>query len=276
MNDQRNAGKDLLKNPVEWGRLLITTLDHDPLYVGLSKWDVKGSRLRRFLLAYWCCYSTGASWYISQQSGSRFWNMLRTAAENVQPSPLGDRWPRAHERRHWRGQKCVDSVDQLKARFKHPEDAIIRLESCRSLGEVNTTIGAWPQFGPWIAFKAADMLERVLAVPVAFPNELITLFKDPKEGAEMMSTLMDPNDDLGIGPQDVVSILLHAYEDMLAPGHRDSGRTCNIQEVETVLCKWKSGVKGHYYIGKDTDDHRRELRQWEAHDLLAAYPIPLA
>lgn len=258
---------ELINNPVEWGRKLILTNDHDPLYVGLTSWDVKGSRLRRFMLAYWCCYSVGASWYISQQSGSRFWDQLMVAATNLEPSPIGGRWPRAHERRHWRGQKCVDSVIALQERFKHPEEAVVSLENLRTLNQVEKSVGSWPQFGPWIAFKAADMLERVLGVPVGFSNDILTMYKDPKEGAEMAAEI------LGIAPQGVANLMSFAYQDIPAPGSTgDAARACNIQEVETVLCKWKSARKGHYFIGKDTRDHRAELTQWGAQDLLDAYP----
>lgn len=266
MKDKR-PGDDLLANPVEWGRQLILTNDHDPLYVGLTRWGVRGARLRRFMVAYWCCYSVGASWHISQHSGSRFWDTLETAAANMEPSPLGGRWPRAHERRHWRGQKCVESVWALRSRFRHPEEAVISLEAARSLGEVNRLMD-WPQFGPWIAFKAADMLERVLGAAVTFPEEVITLYKDPREGAEMA------REALGLATtQDVVTEMLDAYSGVIAPGFsQDSARLCNIQEVETVLCKWKSARKGNYWIGLDTRDHRAELEQWGAQDLLAAYP----
>ena len=258
----------LLNTPIEWGRKLILTNDHDPLYVGLTSWDVKGARLRRFMLAYWCCYSVGASWFISQQSGSRFWDMLEKAAANVEPSPLGGRWPRAHERRHWRGQKCVDSVTALMGRFKHPEEAVISLEGYRTLKQVEKAVADWPQFGPWIAFKIADMLERVLGCGVKFPEEIITLYKDPREGAEMAREVLGLAD-----TQAVVADMLDAYAGMVAPGFcRDSARLCNIQEVETVLCKWKSARKGHYFIGKDTRDHRAELTAWGAVDLLSAYP----
>lgn len=259
-------GENLLSDPIAWGRQLIETNDHDPLYVGLTNWDVRGSRVRRFMLAYWCCYSVGASWFISQQSGGRFWDLLRVAAVNEDPAPVGGRWPRAHERRHWRGQKCVDSVDWLRDRFKHPEEAVLSLEAARSLGEVEKLM-SWPQFGPWIAFKAADMLERVLGAPVAFPEEVITLYKDPKQGAEMAQEV------LGLpSTQQVVVDMLDAYGDLIAPGHLDSGRVCNIQEVETVLCKWKSARRGHYWLGLDTRDHRLQLEQWGAQDLLNAYP----
>jgi len=45
-------------DPLVWGRKLIETHDHDPLYTGLVKWNERegdGDRLRRFMVAYWCC-----------------------------------------------------------------------------------------------------------------------------------------------------------------------------------------------------------------------------
>lgn len=256
-----------IDNPARWGRRLIETNDHDPLYVGLTQWDVRGSRLRRFMLAYWCCYSVGASWWLSQHSGTRFWDYLAVAAANLTPSPIGGRWPRAHERRHWRGQKCIDSVSALQARFNHPEEAVVSLENLRTLNQIEKSVGAWPQFGPWIAFKAADMLERVLGVPVEFSNDIITMYKDPREGAEMAAPLLGFQT-----PQEASDHLLDALGSLPAPGAESRRRNVNVQEVETVLCKWKSARKGHYFIGKDTRDHRDELAKWGAQDLLAVYP----
>lgn len=259
---------ELLEDPADWGRRLIETEDHDPLYSALVKWNVSGARRRRFLLAYWCCYSVGASWWLSNHSGSRFWDALYTAAENVQPSPLGDRWPRAHERRHWRGQKCVDSVEVLRSCFKHPEEAVLSLEELASVNSsadaITGAVTGWPQFGPWIAFKVADMLERVLGTPIEFSSTIMDLYKDPKEGARMAGEVWD------MEPAEAVDHLLRSLGDMTAPGA--TPRPVGIQEVETVLCKWKSARRGHYELGKDTRDHRRELERWDAQDLLTAYP----
>lgn len=268
---------DLLDNPVEWGRQLILTNDHDPLYTALLNVGWERPRRRRFLIAYWSCYSVGAAWWISQHEGMDFWRWMHCAALNeIGPEKVGagpgDRWPRAHERRHWRGQKCVDSVLWLSKEFPNPEDAVKELEDLPrplNLRGVELAVTRWPQFGPWIAFKAADMLERVMYVPVEFPTSITTLYKDPRRGAEMMAPL------LGLEtPQQVTDYLLDAYKDMAAPPH--GSRFVNVQEVETVLCKWKSARGGHYALGMDTRDHRAQLTAWNAQDFLAAYPTPAA
>lgn len=270
-------GEQLLNDPVAWGRQLIQTQDHDPLYTGLWRAELKGTftrdRLRRYLIAYWSCYSVGASWWISQHEGLDFWRWLHTAAQNeIGPEKVGacdmERWPRAHERRHWRGQKCVDSVNALTKRFPRPEDAVLSLENLPgriNLRAVELEVTTWPQFGPWIAFKAADMLERVMGVPVEFPISITSMYRDPKKGAEMAGPLMGH-----LTPQGVTEHMLEAYRQIVAPPGGD--RYVNVQEVETVLCKWKSARNGHYWIGADTKSHREELERWGAHDFLAHYP----
>lgn len=258
-------GEDLLNDPIEWGRRLIETHDHDPLYTGLIRWNVSGARRRRFMLAYWCCYSVGASWWLSDYSGSRFWEWLAVAAENVQPAPIGGRWPRAHERRHWRGQKCMDSVSILAQRYRYPEEAVLDLEEEKTLATVQKKVTTWPQFGPWIAFKAADMIECVLGREVEFSRDVLTFYDDPRKGAEMAAELWAMT-----GPGEAVDHFLRSLGDMPAP--TKLARPVGIQEVETVLCKWKSARNGRYYLGLDTHDHRAELDRWGAQDLLDVYP----
>lgn len=256
-------GEDLLGDPVDWGRRLIETQDHDPLYTGLIRWNTSGARRRRFMLAYWCCYSVGASWWLSQHSGTRFWDALAKAAANIEPNPLGERWPRAHERRHWRGLKAITCVEYLQYNYKHPEEAVLQLETSSTFAGVVSKAQHWPQFGPWIAFKAADMLECVLGCEIDFPPDVL-MYDDPRRGAEMAGEVW------GCSRDGAVHHLLRSLGDMTAP--TKTPRPVGIQEVETVLCKWKSARGGRYWIGADTHDHRAELTKWGAQDLLAAYP----
>lgn len=283
-------GENLLDDPVAWGRELILTHDHDPLYTGLVRWNERegdGDRLRRFMVAYWCCYSVGASWFISQHEGDAFWDWLETAAHNINiPPPLlplgssdptpqpgcgtkpHHRWPRAHERRHWRGEKSWSAVEWLQDKYARPEDMVIELENLPgdiNLRAVELAVTAWPQFGPWIAFKAADMMERILGVPVAFPDAITTMYRDPRKGADMMGPLLG-----GRSAQDVTHHLLDSYEDLPAPPLGD--RSVNVQEVETVLCKWKSARNGKYHIGADSASHKAELELWGGQELFRCYP----
>src|SRR6185437_10528018 len=58
----------------------------------------------------------------------------------------------------------------------------------------------------------------------------------------------------------VVAHLARQFGDLLAPPWRD--RPVNIQEIETVLCKWKSHLHGRYPVGKDTSEVKHGLYAW--------------
>ena len=36
----------------------------------------------------------------------------------------------------------------------------------------------------------------------------------------------------------------------------------NVQEVETILCKWKSHMGGHYPLGNDLHEIREGMTPW--------------
>jgi hypothetical protein len=185
------------------------------------------------------------------------------AADNKEWEPcgyyhdLGDlfyRWPRGAERRHFRGKKCVNAIDWLRAyEPKKPEnliDALIGVIQPILLPEVMERVQKWELFGPWIAFKAADMIERVLGVTVLFPSDLTLIYKEPRAALDL----------LDVAPEDANIRLLNHFRKFPAPPLND--RVCNIQECETVLCKWKSSVGGHYHIGKDIHEVRNGLKGW--------------
>jgi hypothetical protein len=112
-----------------------------------------------------------------------------------------------------------------------------------------------PLFGPWIAFKICDMMERVLERKVDFADCELFFYKDPQRGAELAAQ------HLGLAsPAAAVQHLLKVFGKQKAPP--DYKRQINLQEIETVLCKWKSYLNGHYPIGKDTHEVGHALKQF--------------
>lgn len=281
MTDTAKPGLDLLNKPEIWGRVLIQTEDHDPLYGMLARAyeakDIDHSSLKRWLLAYWMFYHPGVASFLAEKPGLEFWRWAHTAAENeIGPEQLGindeARWPRAHERRHFRGQKCVDAVNAICREYPgDPGEVVVRMVGLDrggvwTLKQVEKEVTAFPQFGPWIAFKAADMAERVLDRPVKFPKNLHRLYRDPRKGAEMASPL------LRVGVDAVPNLLAYFLRDVDASGIKP--RKVNIQEVETVLCKWKSARNGHYFIGADTISYHKGMPKWGALSRTLAEHLP--
>lgn len=272
----------------DFGRKLIESGDLDPVYIILDDVEWEWTRLCRFHIAYWCLYHVGASAYISERDGNNFWDLLEAAASNINDDallttarpPVGDRWPRASERRHFRGQKAVDAVRQLRMEFPEPLHMVNRIISkAPSYSAIRKTVCEFPQFGDWMAFKVADMIERILSVPVDFDLGSVTMFDDPKKAALMVARsrlgmvertkFKDPAAII----EQVVQHLIDEYKDLDAPPKND--RRIGYQEVETVLCKWKSHQNGHYPLGNDIVEIAAGLELWRgtcsgADDLLHA------
>lgn len=258
----------------DFGDRLIQTQDLDPLYVGLNRLALPRSQLCRWLLAYWCFYHVGAASRLSEEEGAEYWLWMGKAAENkMSPKEceIGptDRWPRAAERRHFRGEKCVRAVWELRRRYRYaeyPAQAVRDLlprhphDQCTAK-YVMDKVQRWPQFGSWIAFKAADMLDRVYGFRVSFDRDLGLVYKEPRRGLDLLMTTRQEVV-CERGAQDHYQSLLTYFARHPEPSRGD--RSCGPQEVETVLCKWKSYMGGHYWVGKDIHEHRRELVGWGA------------
>ncbi len=252
----------------EFGDRLIATRDLDPTYAGLRGMrdnEMGEAQSCRWLLAYWCFYHVGLASWLSEQEGAKFWDWMRIAAENQTHAPVADRgrWPRAAERRHFRGQKCVDAVEWLRSNNRHPEAWVRGLSGYDTEKQVMAQVQTWPMFGPWIAFKAADMLERCCGFQIKFDPNLGLMYDEPRKALAMLVDTGGAScGDTG-APVDKewwYQYLSEYFARTPAPPFGD--RMCGPQEVETVLCKWKSYMGGHYHVGKDIHDHRNALVGW--------------
>lgn len=243
------------KEAVEFGSVLLATQDLDPVYTAMSVLSRKEKP--RALLAYSCLYHLGSAGYLAGFAGAQFWNLLALAAENKDRD-----WPRGTERRHWRGKAAIDAVTWFRESFELPEQAVYRwingaepdyegTPRYPSFQNVSVEVRKAPSFGPWIAFKVADMLDRVLGLQVDFSRCELGIYRDPAYGAAL---LLRGNEEKPANPEElktvIAALLKSRLGKMKAPPALD--RFINVQEVETILCKYKSHVHGHYPPGKDT------------------------
>ena len=110
----------------DFGTHLLESNDLDPIYVALVGAKLGPGQLRRWLLAYWCFYHAGVACYMSELEAGDFWVEMLKAARNTEKSPAGGRWPRAKERRHFRGEASVRSVEMLMSRYgQKPENMVV-------------------------------------------------------------------------------------------------------------------------------------------------------
>ena len=258
-----------------FGRHLIETGDLDPIYIALVRareaGDFDEGQLRRWLLAYTMFYHAGVASYLSDFEGSEFFDRAFVAAENVEPAPPGGRWPRGHERRHYRANVALSSIHDLRRRYgTRPEgfwDHVGVGGGPRTLAWVSKRTQDHVGYGPWMGFKVADLLDRVLRLEVAFDEAAVYMFKDPEKAALLLwEQRQGCNYPSNARPKreailrSVTQYLIKTFGDLTAPPFDD--RPINIQEVETVLCKWKSHINGHYPLFNDIDEIRTGLAPW--------------
>lgn len=233
----------------DFGRRLLQTNDLDPVYVLLWEAHLDADELYRWLLSYWCFYHMGtASWCTEGD----YWSRMLEAAGSKD-------YPRCHERRHFRGQKAVDAINRLsQMRVSSLFQPLVGVGS-QSVHLVMTKVQSWPQFGPWIAFKVADMLERLGLCNVRFDAGAMFLFDSPREGAELLysqEAMFHGELKTNRGEWAVGRILSELGQHEAPPRYE---RKINVQEAETILCKWKSYMGGRYHVGEDVASCRAGL-----------------
>jgi hypothetical protein len=240
----------------DFGAQLLLTEDLDPVYTMLHHAKLPVETLHPFLLGYWFFYHVGVAAQLAEYKGGQFFEIAAALAEN------GKGTPRGAERRHFRGEDCLKSLDYFMKTYGDPNRAVADLiQNCagRNVSDVLAFVKPWPEFGPWIGFKIADMLERIATVSITFRKEDLRLYKAPAEGAKLWCANEGHNfEELGI--PGVVTILEGKFASFKAPPHYD--RPVGVAEIETILCKWHSHLSGHYPVGKDSREILEHLHGW--------------
>jgi hypothetical protein len=266
---------------LEFGSRLIRSGDLDPVYIALHRQRWPREQLCRWLIGYWSFYHCGVASWLSERPGHDFWPAFGAAAVNEAPSPVGGRWPRGRERRHFRGKAAVDAWVHLHRNYpEHPEEMVeLIVGKAPSYKAVANQVRIHTGFGPWIAFKVADMVDRVLDVKVDFDTAAVFMFKDPTRAAVMywngihgLDLEREYQGDYVRGtiiPSVTKGLIKHfSAHEPWAPPRGD--RPINLQEVEKILCKWKAHQHGHYPVGLDTREIREGIEPWTAVSRAAA------
>lgn len=235
----------------EFSRQLIETKDLDPSYVMLyeAKSQIPQDKLLKWLLSYLCFYHCGTASLIVDQPD--YWVAMEQAAGSKN-------WPRGTERRHYRGNSSLESIRWLKNNGG-PEKLIGEqiLGKDWTLPDLMAQVKTWHVFGDWIAFKVADLFERIGLIKVEFkPQDVFRMFESPKKGAlEISKRLGGPKTgDICTWAQNK---LLEKLGYLKAPPRYE--RTINIQECETCMCKFHSHIHGKYNVGKDLREIKHGL-----------------
>jgi hypothetical protein len=239
-------------NIYDYGIALIESNDLDPLYVMLYEANLPRPTLSDYMLAYWCFYDTGTASWISE---GPFWERLMGAGA----SKL---FLRGGDRRHFRGDNATNAIRHLISKQQSPDEILGWLSSPQHttldllMDKIQTLVG----FGPTIAWKAADMLERFGYVTLSFQDTDPRLMSDtPRAGASSLFS-----QEMGRGPVGdpcrwAHQRLIDRLGEYLAPPTYN--RYLSVLETETILCKWKHYLSGSYIIGTGTQAQLKGLQR---------------
>lgn len=259
----------------EFGQHLLNSNDLDPVYVALPKTIQDKDQMSRWLITYWCFYHCGVASYISERTGQEFWDTLAKAAVNDTNTPLGARWPRGSERRHARGQQSINMVNDLYSRYSEDPKSMLDylFEPAPSYEKVAGRVKEHHLFGNWISFKVADMADRVLGIPIDFSEAVVFMFDDPVKAALMLHRKENdlPADQEITNKQEVIHGIVEklkvVFKDYKAPPGYE--RPVGLQEIETILCKWKSHMNNHYPLNNDIKAISEDLKDWSEYSSTA-------
>lgn len=242
---------DVLPTWKDFGEDLILTYDLDPIYPMVAATDMDDDMRKRWCLAYWCYYHAGVSSIIAESNVGNFYNVMR--------SGVAHGWPRGMERRYFYGDLANNTIDGLE-KFGSPEKVVDTMIQHSDFGGANNAVQSFYGFGSWIAWKVADMADRVLQIDIDFSDTSLNMYKDPKQGAAYIFK-GDKKYPITEAELDwVVWEMEAAFSGLYAPPFQD--RRINIQEVETVLCKYKAHCYGFYPYGNDTIHVAKALEGW--------------
>ena len=254
-----------------FGQQLFVTGDLDPVYLALPKAVNTRSQLARWLLAYWLFYSTGFACWASERQGQKFWEVLSVAAINEKLTPFQQRWPRGAERRHFRGSVAIEAITRLRKQYTQPEEVLdYLLSGPLDICSVIKRARQHYLFGPWIAFKIADMLDAVGGVSVEQNDLSAFLYETPRQSIlENWYNGVLPlkaNTEV-VALEEAMCWLAGQLKDCRIP-HRPRSAP-DWFSLETVWCKHLSHLHGHYPLLKDTQEIGLALQPWCPHSATA-------
>lgn len=257
-------------DPLSFGRDLLTTGDLDPVYIALNRSGFNEAQVLRWLVAYAAYYHCGVASWLSEREGQAFWDGMMVAAKNIEASPAGGRWPRGHERRHFRGGTAEKAVaiwaqQNPKPEFMFPD---IVPKPHMTVKAIMASAQRYYSVGTWLAFKIADLADACMGREVDQSDTAPFLYDTPRESlVNMWVTYDEVNAGRGGEPVPETQIVwealtwLRAGLDGMTIPHKP-GKPLDMFCFETIACKHASHLSGHYPMMNDIVEINHGLGPW--------------
>jgi len=179
-------------------------------------------------------------------------------------------WPTGIERRANRGGKVVFHIESyLKTVAEYGDQYVFYTKDLdfskqadpeQNWRIINTRLQTLHLNGRWAAYKHCEILRRVHGLPILAPDMGNAFSSGPRQGLALFYGEVEGNSPAAIELLDEQALDLQARM-------AKWGVEVDIEELETLMCNWKSLVNGKYYIGHDIDElleqmHVGQERGW--------------
>ncbi len=246
----------------QFGAHLLQSGDLDPVYIALNGAGYSDDQKLRWLVAYAAYYNCAVACWMSTFEGEAFWQRMLIAAANELPTPIGTRWPRGHERRHFRGAAALSGVRDWWARHDIPERMFEHIaEAAPSMSAVLERAKRHRSIGNWLSFKVADLIDACMGKAIDQTDVGLFLYETPREALwyvwESRGYHADSKD---LAVHAMLSLLETAFAPYRIP-HKP-GQPIDMFCLETIACKHGSHRSGHYPLNNDIDEINHGLSDW--------------
>lgn len=171
-------------------------------------------------------------------------------------------WPTGIERRSNRGGKVFQHIEAFCQVTDHTSlaewfrngfiEAPTLAKREANWRMINERLQAVWGNGRWAAYKHCEVLRRVHDFPVEAPDMGHRFSSGPRKG---LATLYGELE----GQGEAVIAVLDAQGRHLQERLYHMGLGLDVEELETVLCNWKSLLGGKYYVGHDIDEMQEQI-----------------
>lgn len=244
------------------------TGDLDPIYLALNRCAFDSITRNKWLTAYCAFYNAGFACMASELAGKEFWGLLMQAAVNEEPTPFGERWPRASERRHFRGIQAIKAIQDWEN--KYPENPELMMEyiasAAPSFKGVLQNAQEHRSIGTWMSFKLVDLVDACMNAPIDQADITMFFYDTPKKSLlrlwrekQGFNDNVVPKNELQV-LEAMVEYLAEVFHSFAIP-HKPT-KQVDMFTLETIACKHLSHLNGHYPLYNDIDEITEGLAKW--------------
>jgi hypothetical protein len=271
MPDFLPDGEERFEELVEFMLHMHSSRDLDPLYPVLRKLQNNFNREQGlwFSFLYVAWYNLPSAWAAFNMS---------TYPTELLPLWLDPKWPTGTERRANRGGKVAEHIQDYmlkiagsRSQYRWYTKDLVLDDLDQATKEINwytlnERIQSLFMNGRWAGYKHCEVLAKVNGIPVLAPHMGHANSSGPRQGLAMIydCSELTGNDPGTIAVLDEMSADLTFQLDQALPG-----LNLEIEDVETILCNWKSLMKGKYYVGHDIDELQEQILRAEERGILS-------